>query len=210
MSFDLYLPYIKGPSIDLKDNMNGYYKSEKDYIDALITEDASYGQLVYDWGRSGMINQNTYYAFSKRANFNAQVADQIEYAKATCVLMTPDGAYDETVDSIIDRFVSQNEFLVMAHFDTKLMDGEFEEEIREWAKETLNILMAGKEISQKSGSRHEGDVFVEKNIPRRDMKLSFKNKSGQTVDFLLNSCEIEKKIAKNRYLFYVKKMTRLK
>lgn len=209
MTFDLYIPYIKGPSIDLKDNMNGYYKTSKDYIDALVNEDNSYGNLIYNWRKNNNINPNTYYALTQNNNYNVEKATEIAYASSKCVLMTPDGAYDEDVDSIIDKFVSQREFLVMAHFNKDDMDGEFEEEIREWARETLNIIKYGNEITQKTGSRKQGDEFVEKNIPRRDMKLSFNNKSGKMVNFLLNSCEIERKIAKNRYLLYVNRMTKL-
>lgn len=209
MTFDLYIPYIKGPSIDLKDNMNGYYKTSKDYIDALVNEDNSYGNLIYNWRKNNNINPNTYYALTQNNNYNVEKATEIAYASSKCVLMTPDGAYDEDVDSMIDKFVSQREFLVMAHFNKDDMDGEFEEEIREWARETLNIIKYGNEITQKTGSRKQGDDFVEKNIPRRDMKLSFNNKSGKMVNFLLNSCEIERKIAKNRYLLYVNRMTKL-
>ena len=111
---------------------------------------------------------------------------------------------------MIDKFVSQREFLVMAHLDMKNIDGEFEEEVREWAKETLNILLAGKEIIKNGGTNADMNKFIDMNIPKRNMRLSFNNKSGKRVNFILNGCEIEKKIAKNRYLFYVKRMEMLK
>ena len=198
MTFDLSIPYIKGPSVDLNDNMNGYYKDDEEYVTALIKEDNSNGQTVFNkMSNRGGVN-NTYYAITENIDYNIEKFNEIEYANAKCILMTPDGMYDEDVDSIIDKFASQKEFLVMAHFQSGDMDGEFEEEIKEWAKETFNILLCGKEISNKSGSSVEGDTFIENNIPRRDMKLSFRNKSGRLLTFLLSKCEIEKKINRRR------------
>ena len=205
MKFDLFMPYIQGASIDMKDNMNGYYKTDQDYADALITEDSSNGRLVYDTiTRGGGFDSGTYYGGFGREN--RKIDEKIAYAKAECCILTPDGQYYEDVDSMIDKFVSQREFLMTVHFDMKDMDAEFEEEIREWAKETLNIFLAGKEIMKNGGSRSDSDIFIEKNIPRRELRLSFLNKSEKRVNFVLRACEIERKIAKNRYLIYVKKM----
>jgi hypothetical protein len=208
MKFDLFIPYIQGASYDMKDNMNGYYKTDKDYADALITEDSSNGMAVYNTlSRSGF-NANTFYGGFGRQN--REIEERIAYAKAECIIMTPDGKYDEDVDSMIDKFVSQREFLMMVHFDLKDMEAEFEEEIREWAKETLNIYLAGRDMLKNGASPSDRDVFIEKNSPRREMRRSFLNKSGNRVNFVLRSCEVEKKIAKNRYLLYVKKMEILK
>jgi hypothetical protein len=209
MTFELFIPYIKGASLDIKDNMNGYYKNEHDYADALVTEDSSNGAIVYDAMRDET-SSNTYYTLNSWGNEYIKKEDKISFAKAECILLTSDASDYETVDSIIDRFVSQREFLITAHFNMPEMEGEFEEELREWAKETLNILLAGREIIKKGGSRNESDEFVEENIPRRQLRLSFLNKSGKRVSFVLNGCEIEQKIAKNRYLFYVKNMQMLK
>ena len=55
-----------------------------------------------------------------------------------------------------------------------------------------------------------GNEWVDKNIPRRDLRLSFLNKSGKLVKFVLEGSEIEEKITNNRYLLYVKKMSILK
>ena len=107
----------------------------------------------------------------------------------------------ETVDSMIDKFVSQREFLVTAQFNMSSMDGEFEVELRQWNIETGNILKyAGK----------MGEEWVNKNIPRRDLRLSFLNKSNKEVKFVLENSEIEEKLSKNRYLLYVNKMRILK
>ena len=48
MTFELSIPYIKGPSVDLNDNMNGYYKDDEEYVTALIKEDNSNGQTVFN------------------------------------------------------------------------------------------------------------------------------------------------------------------
>lgn len=210
MLFELFMPYIKGASIDIKDNLNGYYKTDQEYADALITEDTSNGTMVYDTMTRGGFNRNNYYGFNSWGRELRDIDDKIAYAKAECKLMTPDGYEDEDVDSIIDKFVSQREFLITAHFDMKEMEGEFEEELREWAKETINILIAGKGIVKNGGSKQESELFVEKNIPRRELRLSFLNKSGKRVNFVLKDCEVEQKIAKNRYLLYVKRMEILK
>ena len=107
----------------------------------------------------------------------------------------------ESVDSMIDKFAEQKEFLVTINFNMASMDGEFEEELREWNTETYNIL----KYSQKMGNE-----WVDKNIPRRDLRLSFLNKSGKLGKFVLEGSEIEEKITNNRYLLYVKKMSILK
>jgi len=207
MRFELFLPYIKGASIDMKDNLNGYYKTHQDYADALVTEDTMNGTTVHNIMAGGGFRSNNYYGFGHQYK---EIDEKIAFAKAPCLLMTPDARFDETVDSMIDKFASQKEFLVTAHFNTEDMDAEFEEELRQWAKETLNILVAGREMVKKGASRADGDMFVEKNIPRRDMRLSFLNKSGSMVNFILRECEVEKKIAKNRYIFYVKRMDMLR
>jgi hypothetical protein len=210
MLFELFMPYYQGASIDMKDNLNGYYKTDKEYAEALITEDTSNGTMVYNTMSGGGFSGGSYYGFNPNERDYSKISEKIAYARAECRLLSPDGAYDEDVDSIIDKFASQNEFLVTAHFDISEMDGEFEEELREWAKETLNILTAGREIVKNGGTREESQVFVEKNIPRRELRLSFLNKSGKRVNFVLKSCEIERKIARNRYLFYVKRMEMLR
>lgn len=209
MTFELFIPYQNSMSLDIKDNLNDYYKTQEEYIEALQTEDQVNGMMVYNTMYKG-IDSGTYYgAFNNGKGVPRDVRDKIVYARAVCYLLTPDASYYEDVDSMIDKFASQREFLVTAHFEMPDMDGEFEEEIREWAKETVNILSVGGEIGKKEG-RDAGDLWIEKNIPRRDMRLSFLNKSGKRVSFVLKSCEIEKKIARNRYLFYVKRMEILK
>lgn len=210
MMFELFMPYFKGASIDMKDNLNGYYKTEQEYADALVNEDKTGGAMVYDTLTGGGFRGDTYYGYNGWAREDVKKEDKIAWSKAECQLLTPDAEYLEDVDTMIDKFAKQKEFLVTAHFNMKDVEPEFEEEIREWAKETLNIYIAGDEMVKKGYSSTDKDRFLEEHIPRRELRLSFKNKSGKMVNFCLKSCEIERKIARNRYLLYVKRMEMLK
>ena len=55
-----------------------------------------------------------------------------------------------------------------------------------------------------------GEKWIDTNIPRRDLRLSFINKSGNEVTFQLEGSEIEEKLSKRRYIFYVRKMQLVK
>jgi hypothetical protein len=212
MIFDIFIPYNQGASVDIKDNLNGYYETEQDYADALVTEDNSNGAIVYNtiyntMTRGGIGNYINYNSIGRKYR---EIKDKIVYAKSVCKLYSPNGFSQEDVDSMIDKFVSQDEFLVTVDFDMSEMDGEFEEELREWSKETYNILLLGRKITKDTGSKNEGDIFIEKNIPRRELRLSFLNKSGKRVNFALRACEVEQKLSKSRYILYVKRMEILK
>ena len=201
MLFTLFIPY-QSSNFDDDKQMDGYYKSEDDYINALRAEEAANGSVIFNAMASGGFDSSTYYGgFGEKRNITHNIAENIAYAKADCTLYSPNGAMAESVDSMIDKFAAQKEFLVTVNFNMASMDGEFEEELREWNMETYNIL----KYSQKMGNE-----WVDKNIPRRDLRLSFLNKSGKLVKFVLEGSEIEEKITNNRYLLYVKKMSILK
>ena len=201
MLFTLFIPYQPSNFVDNK-QMEGYYKSEDDYINALRAEEAANGSVIFNAMASGTFDSSTYYVgFGEKRNITHNIVENIAYAKADCTLYSPNGAMPESVDSMIDKFAEQKEFLVTINFNMASMDGEFEEELREWNTETYNIL----KYSQKMGNE-----WVDKNIPRRDLRLSFLNKSGKLVKFVLEGSEIEEKITNNRYLLYVKKMSILK
>lgn len=201
MLFTLFIPYQPSNFVDNK-QMEGYYKSEDDYINALRAEEAANGSVIFNAMASGTFDSSTYYGgFGEKRNITHNIVENIAYAKADCTLYSPNGAMPESVDSMIDKFAEQKEFLVTINFNMASMDGEFEEELREWNTETYNIL----KYSQKMGNE-----WVDKNIPRRDLRLSFLNKSGKLVKFVLEGSEIEEKITNNRYLLYVKKMSILK
>ena len=200
MKFDLFIPY-QNTMGDSK-SMDDYYRSEEDYINALRTEESSNGALIFNTMANGGIYGSTYYgAFNNNVRNYDEIPEIITYSKASCVLMSANGGSPETVDTMIDKFASQNEFLVTVNFDMQSMDAEFEEELREWNSETISILKTGQKM---------GNEWVETNIPRRNLRLSFLNKSQKLVQFTLDSCEIERKLSKNSYLIYVKRMLILK
>lgn len=197
MVFRLFIPY-QG-SVSESKELDGYYASEEDYVAALQKEESENGSVIFNAMASGDLSMSPYYGHGGSIKYN--VEDIIEYASSECTLYSPNGSSMETVDSMIDKFVSQREFLVTAQFNMSSMDGEFEEELRQWNIETGNILKyAGK----------MGEEWVNKNIPRRDLRLSFLNKSNKEVKFVLENSEIEEKLSKNRYLLYVNKMQILK
>ena len=201
MLFTLFIPYQSSNFVD-NNQMEGYYKSEDDYINALRAEEEANGSVIFNAMASGAFDSSTYYGgFGEKKDITHNIVENIAYAKADCTLYSPNGAMAESVDSMIDKFAAQKEFLVTVNFNMASMDGEFEEELREWNTETYNIL----KYSQKMGNE-----WVDKNIPRRDLRLSFLNKSGKLVKFVLEGSEIEEKITNNRYLLYVKKMSILK
>ena len=201
MLFTLFIPYQSSNFVD-NNQMEGYYKSEDDYINALRAEEETNGSVIFNAMASGAFDSSTYYGgFGEKKDITHNIVENIAYAKADCTLYSPNGAMPESVDSMIDKFAEQKEFLVTINFNMASMDGEFEEELREWNTETYNIL----KYSQKMGNE-----WVDKNIPRRDLRLSFLNKSGKLVKFVLEGSEIEEKITNNRYLLYVKKMSILK
>lgn len=201
MLFTLFIPY-QSSNFDDNKQMENYYKSEDDYINALRAEEAANGSVIFNAMASNGLGSSTYYGgFGEKRNISNNITENIAYAKADCTLYSPNGAMAESVDSMIDKFAAQNEFLVTVNFNMASMDGEFEEELREWNTETHNILKYSKKM---------GDRWVDKNIPRRDLRLSFLNKSGKLVKFVLEGSEIEEKITNNRYLLYVRKMSILK
>lgn len=190
MLFKLYISY-QG-SMSESDSMDGYYASEEDYVAALRAEEAANGSAIFNAMTSGNFNTSPYYNQNKGEVHD--VKEVIEYAKSDCTLYSPNGATPEDVDSMIDKFASQREFLVTVQFNMSSMDAEFEEELRGWNSETNTIL----KYSQKMG-----EEWVNKNIPKRNLRLSFLNKSNKEVKFILENSEIEEKISKNRYLLYV-------
>lgn len=197
MVFRLFIPY-QG-SVSESKELDGYYASEEDYVAALQQEESENGSVIFNAMVSGDLSMSPHYGHGGSIKHN--VEDIIEYASSDCTLYSPNGSSMETVDSMIDKFVSQREFLVTAQFNMSSMEGEFEEELRQWNIETGNILKYAGKI---------GEEWINKNIPRRDLRLSFLNKSNKEVKFVLENSEIEEKLSKNRYLLYVNKMRILK
>lgn len=203
MQFTLFMPYQASMYDSADNSAENYYSSEEDYINALRQEEATTGAAIFNAMTSGNFGSSTLYdGFSSHQyNYHPNVAEKVAYAKADCTLYSPNGAVPETVDSMVDKFASQKPFIVMANFNMSSMDGEFEEELREWTLETREILKHQKDM---------GGQWVDENIPKRNMRLSFLNKSNKEVRFELSESEIEEKIAGNRYLFYVNRISILK
>ena len=197
MVFKMFIPYQANDSQSC--DMEEYYKGEGDYIEALRKEEEENGSLVFNAMASNTLSSNNIFGMSRGHEAVPEI--KIDYTKSECTLYSPDGAIPETVDSMIDKFVSQNEFLVTVQFNISTMEGEFEEELSSWERETSNILSYAKEM---------GEKWIDKNIPRRDLRLSFINKSGNEVTFQLEGSEIEEKLSKRRYIFYVRKMQLVK
>ena len=140
MLFTLFIPYQSSNFVD-NNQMEGYYKSEDDYINALRAEEEADGSVIFNAMASGAFDSSTYYGgFGEKKDITHNIVENIAYAKADCTLYSPNGAMPESVDSMIDKFAEQKEFLVTINFNMASMDGEFEEELREWNTETYNIL----------------------------------------------------------------------
>ena len=197
MLFKLFIPY-QG-SLSESNEVNDYYASAEEYVAALQQEESTNGSVIFNAMASGDFSVSPYYGQERNKKYN--INDVIEYAKSDCTLYSPNGSTPETVDSMIDKFASQREFLVTVQFNMSSMDGEFEEELRQWNIETNNIIKYGPKM---------GEEWVNKNIPKRNLRLSFLNKSNKEVKFVLENSEIEEKLSKNRYLLYVNKMQILK
>jgi hypothetical protein len=197
------MPYATYEQSDV--DLSNYYKTPQDYMNAIQHEDDMYAGAINAAMAGGVMDgSNAYYnGYNGRNNRNAMQDDgkNISYAKAICTLYSPNGASPETVDTIIDKFASQSEFLVMANIIESSMDTEFYEEFKQWQVETKNIL----DLAPKKGMD-----FVEQFIPRRTLRISFLNKSNKEVRFTLEDAEIEERVSKNRYILYVKRMQILK
>lgn len=181
--------------------MNDYYASEEDYVKALKDEEASYGALIFNTMAGNGFQSDTYYGGFHNQGSGRNIEEKVSYAKCECSLYSPNGSTPESVDSMIDKFAAQREFLVTVNLFGGSMDAEFTEEMSQWNSETNSILKHGKQM---------GEEWVNKNIPKRDLQLSFLNKSNKEVRFKLEKCEIEEKISQNGYLLYVQCMKILK
>lgn len=199
MKFTLLIPY---QSFSETVSYDDYYKGENDYINALKEEEANYRSLIFNAVATRTFDDSTFYAgFGQHPEMLKLPTNHYEYAKCDCVLYSPNGFQPETVDSMIDKFVRKEEFIVTVNFNSSSMDSEFEEEMKQWNSETRSILKYRSKM---------GEDWVNENIPKRDLRLSFYNKSNKLVNFELKNCEIEEKLSENRYLLYINAMSLLK
>ena len=191
MYFELYMPY--DASMECDSDSIDYYKTEEDYVKAL---DESYR---YD--KRYIINAvstGKYDVSDFRDERKINISEKIEFSGLNVRLTRVDNNLPENVDSMIDKFASQRPFLVEFEMLSSSKDGKFEEELSQWWKDTRAVLFEGKKF---------GDEWIDRYIPKRDMKLSFLNKSNVRVTFILEGTEIEEKINGRDYVLYVSKMT---
>ena len=114
MKFDLFIPYQN--TIGDSKSMDGYYSSEEDYVNALRKEEASNGALIFNTMANGGIDGSSYYgAFNNNAKNYSETTEIITYSKSSCVLMSANGGSPETVDTMIDKFASQNEGILPSY-----------------------------------------------------------------------------------------------
>ena len=195
MYFELYMPY--DASIDCeKSGIDGYYKNAEEYVEAL---DESYR---YDKRYIiNAVNTGRYDVTDFRNERQFDISENIEFSGLNVRLIRADNYMSESVDSMIDKFATQKPFLVEFEMLSSSKDGKFEEELSQWWKDTRAVLIEGKKFGSKC------DEWLDRYIPKRDMKLSFLNKSNVRVTFTLEGVELEEKINNKDYVLYVSKMS---
>lgn len=200
MEGKVYLQYIA-----YDDNLfsvgEDYYKDENEYINA-ITEDYDRNKdivtnsvldMMEGSGRlySG-VDGNTY-VFGQKMS---QKEEKYSYAKCDCTIFNEDGE-DESVDSMISRLVSQQPTVYMFELDRDTSEEEFEEELRMWVNDHNGI---------NQYKPFKGEEWAWVNEPARNVKVSFKNKSNETVNIMLIDCRILDIVDNSSYILYIERM----
>lgn len=210
MDVDVFLPYQSSAMAD--EDLEDYYK-EGEYEEALVTEDEKGASVVHNAvnaytndyvstmrGYRGL-DGKTY----KLEDYKVLKKTKTLFAKAKCRLFAPNGGAPETIDSIVDKFATGKEFGLTMRFMESTMDAEFEEDISKWYKETKNLMQYHPKMIKNKG-RQYADDWLDKNIPRRKMRMTFINKSNIPINCELDDCEIFERPTKNDYVIYVKKL----
>jgi hypothetical protein len=211
MKATLFLPYEIIES--QKKNIENAYATEQDYINALKSEYDSNTDIImnnFSQDNDGNTSFRTrdFSENDKTYHFNEktpQNENKMAYAQSEVIIYNAAAAEEETIDSIVDKFAAQNEFAITFRMDDMQTDAEFEEELRIWWEETDKINKYGKELASHEGQQ-TADDWIDKYIPRRDLKMSFTNKAKRNVTFLMQKCEIMKKYDRNTYCMYVNQM----
>ena len=213
MYFELHMPYEASAEFDSEDR-KGYYKTEKDYVDALDGEYISTNQDVYYYASRMDNNQERQNAYlqsvvgynsglGKRMDlagvFRRSAAPEVVgYSKINVRLEDPDNNMPENVDSIVTRFAERRPYLIEFVMLSNSSDGRFEEEMKQWWIDSKAILEEGKK---------RGGAWIDQYIPKKTMKLSFLNKSNKRITFSLDDVEIEERVADRDYVLFVKSMS---
>ena len=194
MYFELFMPY--DASIDCEKNGIDYYKSAEEYVGALTES--------YKYDKKYIINAvytGRYDVTDFRNEREFDISENIEFSGLNVRLIRQDNFTSESVDSMIDKFASQKPFLVEFEIISRSRDGKFEEELSQWWKDTRAVLIEGRKFGDKCNE------WLDRYLPKRDMKVSFLNKSNVKVTFILKGVELEEKINNKDYVLYVNKMT---
>ena len=210
MLFTIQIPYSYVEEADAEN----FYKDEKDYVDTLTTEDKTYKSLIHEgrgnaYGSVSYIRENS--RFTEEQKKHKAV---LSYADGKCVIYDSKDSRMEDVDSMIDKLVAGKPFVIYICINKGGTDIEFIEEMNQWYKEARNISFGADAVAKKyvektgdrNGAKNVAEEFFSDNVPKRDMRISFINKSGKEVTLDAFDCEVERKVSQNRYAIYVNQM----
>ncbi len=190
---------------DYNDNLsfdvsNDFYRGN-DYVKAMKDENTRNGEIVYNSmidakdGVSSLIGSASD-SFTKFGAKHPQNEKKEVYSSSKCVLYDEDGV-KETVDGLISHFVAQSPFIELVEFDETSEDDDFIGEITMWVREHNSV---GKYASV------NGDEWAWKTEPKRDMKMTFINKSGEKLYASLEGCKIMDIVGSNSMIIYINRL----
>lgn len=200
MKVTLYLPYY-----DYNDgafDVSGDYYDENEYINAISDEynknkDIVYNSMLdYNNGSRNVLTgaDGKTYKFASKAS---QDEDKVAHASCEGVIYDEDGKED-TVDNLIEHFAKTESFVELVEFDMDTPEEEFETELSLWKKEHENI---------NKYKSVQGEEWAWVNEPKRNVKVSFVNKSNETIYAVLENCKIMDMVSQNMYIIFVEKIS---
>lgn len=119
------------------------------------------------------------------------------FSKCEGTLLDVDGE-DETVDTFIEKFARQEQFLEIIEFNLDTVEEEFETEVSLWVKEHNNINQYADKL---------GEEWVLAKEPKRNIKVQFKNNANQDVYAVLEDCKIMDIVDDNMFAIFVERIT---
>jgi len=200
MKVTLYLPYY-----DYNDgafDVNNEYYNENEYINAISNEYNKNKDIIYNsmmdfknGSQGGLIGSDgKTYKFGSKTSQNE---DKVSYSSCEGIIYDEDGNEDN-IDKIIEHFAKTESFVELVEFDMDTPEEEFETELSLWKKEHENINQY-KSI--------QGEEWAWVNEPKRNVKMSFKNKANETIYAVLENCKIMDIVDRNMYILFVEKIS---
>ena len=186
MKVKAYLAYYDINSDDFND-MNDYYKTSDDYVQAVNSMNKSSSTIVYK-APSGQE-----YRFHDNVRQNEE---KVAYAQCDAILYNKEGK-DETVDEFITECVSKNVQLYTLRFDLDNCEPDFEQELNLWFSEHHNLQRYAKE---------KEDDWILNNEPKRNIKIEFINKANEKKYAEFVNCKIMEKQNLNIYIVLVEQV----